>query len=149
VKFELQNEPGTYILAWTTTPWTLPGNVGLAVGEKIQYVKVKSGNNLLILAKERLNVLGEGVEIVEELKGKDLLGQEYKPLYPFLKEQLPESEKAKVENAYKIYAADFVTTEDGTGVVHTAVMYGQDDFVLGTKVHLPKYHLVQEDGHFK
>jgi isoleucyl-tRNA synthetase len=149
VKFEFQNEPGTYILAWTTTPWTLPGNVGLAVGEKIEYVKVKSENDVLILAKERLSVLGEGVEIVGELKGKDLLGQEYKPLYPFLKEQLPESEKSKFENAYKIYAADFVTTEDGTGVVHTAVMYGQDDFVLGTKVGLPKYHLVQEDGHFK
>lgn len=149
VKFEFQNEPGTYILAWTTTPWTLPGNVGLAVGEKIEYVKVKSENDVLILAKERLSVLGEGVEIVGELKGKDLLGQEYKPLYPFLKEQLSESEKSKFENAYKIYAADFVTTEDGTGVVHTAVMYGQDDFVLGTKVGLPKYHLVQEDGHFK
>ena len=138
----------TYILAWTTTPWTLPGNVALAVGEKVDYVKIKKENELLILAKERLSVVEGEYEIVEELKGKNLIGLQYEPLYPFLANTIFETEKHKMEKAYKVYGADFVTTEDGTGVVHTAVMYGQDDFVLGTKIGLPKHHLVGLDGKF-
>ena len=146
----------TYFLAWTTTPWTLPGNIALAVGEKVDYVKVsaKGGSasggkdEIYILAKMRLSVLGDGAEIVEEFKGKDLIGLEYEPLFPFLSETIPESEKSKLKKAYKIYPADFVTTEDGTGIVHTAVMYGQDDFELGTKVGLPKHHLVNPEGKF-
>lgn len=149
VKFKVVGQDNTYILAWTTTPWTLPGNVGLAVGEKVDYVKVKVGDDLLILAEARMSVLPEGGEVVERMMGKDLLGLEYEPLYPFLKDNLPDSEKPKLENAFKVYPADFVTTTDGTGVVHTAVMYGQEDFDLGTKVGLPKYHLVSEDGTFR
>lgn len=153
VKFRLtnlstQNLP-TYILAWTTTPWTLPGNVALAVGKDISYVKVKIGEEVLVVAEERLSVLGEECEIIETIKGSDLVGLEYEPLYPFLGDNLPEEEKSKLGNAFKVYDADFVTTTDGTGVVHTAVMYGQDDFALGTKVNLPKFHLVKEDGTFK
>ena len=72
-------------------------------------------------------------EVVEEIKGKDLVGLEYEPLYPYLENLSPESEIEKFKNAYKVYPADFVTTEDGTGIVHTAVMYGVDDFELGTK----------------
>jgi isoleucyl-tRNA synthetase len=147
--FRLQDSSApTYILAWTTTPWTLPGNVALAVGEKLDYVKIKVGNEILILAKARLSVVTEPYEILEELKGKDLLGLEYEPLYPFLANTIFETEKYKMEKAYRVYPADFVTTEDGTGIVHTAVMYGQDDFVLGTKVGLPKHHLVGLDGRF-
>ncbi|MCX6716241.1 MAG: class I tRNA ligase family protein [Candidatus Taylorbacteria bacterium] len=141
-----------YGITWTTTPWTLPGNVGLAVGENIDYVQIKlsSGpSESLILAKTRLSVIKDPYEIEREFKGKDLVGLEYEPLYPFLRDNISGAEKDKLKNAYKIYAADFVTTEDGTGVVHTAVMYGQDDFVLGTKVGLPKYHLVNEDGTFR
>ncbi|HEU0085706.1 MAG TPA: class I tRNA ligase family protein [Candidatus Paceibacterota bacterium] len=138
----------TYILAWTTTPWTLPGNVALAVGEDIDYVKAKVGEEVLILAKERISILPEGYEILEEIKGAKLVGLEYEPLYPFLAETISETEKPKLEKAYKIYSADFVTTTDGTGVVHTAVMYGQDDFALGTKIGLPKHHLVGLDGKF-
>jgi isoleucyl-tRNA synthetase len=154
VKFEIRNSNDggkTYLLAWTTTPWTLPGNVGLAVGEKVEYVKVKTEQGLFILAKERLEQVFKEAkyEIIETFKGKDLVGLSYEPLYPFLKDSITGPEKEKLDNAYKVYAADFVTTEDGTGIVHTAVMYGQDDFVLGTKVGLPKFHLVNEDGTFK
>ncbi len=138
-KFELVDEPGTYLLAWTTTPWTLPGNVGLAVGEKIDYVKIKKENEILILAESRLKVVEGEYEIIEKIKGQDLVGLEYEPLYPFIK---------KDDKAFRVYPADFVNTEDGTGIVHTAVMYGQDDFELGTKVGLPKVHLVTPEGTF-
>ncbi|MSU55146.1 MAG: isoleucine--tRNA ligase [Candidatus Taylorbacteria bacterium] len=159
VKFKLTNnnqqlatEGGeTYLLAWTTTPWTLPGNVGLAVGNKVKYVKVKVGEEFYILAKERLTSVMKDKEhgVIEELLGEKLVGLEYEPLYPFLKDNLSETEKLKLKNAFKVYVADFVTTTDGTGIVHTAVMYGTDDFDLGTKVGLPKHHLVNDDGTFK
>ena len=91
----------------------------------------------------------EGYAIISEKKGSDLVGIEYEPLYPFMRNLVTSEEKEKLEkNAYRVYAADFVTTEDGTGIVHTAVMYGQDDFVLGTAVGLPKHHLVNLDGTF-
>jgi isoleucyl-tRNA synthetase len=144
VKFKVKNQDNTFILAWTTTPWTLPGNVALAVGEKIDYVKIKKEDSILILSKARLSVIEGEYEILEEMKGSDLVGLEYEPLYPFMKEQVKEN----IEKAYKVYPANFVTTEDGTGVVHTAVMYGQDDFALGTEIGLPKHHLVGLDGKF-
>jgi isoleucyl-tRNA synthetase len=147
-KFKIVGQENTYILAWTTTPWTLPGNVGLAVGEDIDYVAVQKDEEILILAKERMEILPEGYVIVKEMKGKELLGLSYEPLYPYLSEIISGNEKEKMANAYKVYAADFVTTTDGTGVVHTAVMYGTDDFDLGTKVGLPKFHTVDETGHF-
>ncbi len=156
----------TYILAWTTTPWTLPGNVALAVGEDIDYVKIEISSDLtlakgeekmgvfLILAKSRLSVIEGEYKTVEEFKGKDLIGLEYEPLYPYLSNILAaqagisDLEKQKLDKAFKVYGADFVTTEDGTGVVHTAVMYGVDDFVLGNKIGLPKHHMVGLDGKF-
>lgn len=151
IKFKLKNQENTYILAWTTTPWTLPGNVALAVGKDIDYVKVKINNEFLILARNRLSVLDLPVdkhEFIEDIKGFGLIGLEYEPLFPYLSETISGKEKEKIVNAYKVYAADFVTTEDGTGVVHTAVMYGQDDFVLGSAVGLPKHHLVNLEGKF-
>ncbi|MGH7249475.1 MAG: class I tRNA ligase family protein, partial [Minisyncoccia bacterium] len=138
----------TYLLAWTTTPWTLPGNVALAVGEDIDYVEAKVGSEILVLAKDKLSVLTEPYEIVAEHKGREMVGMEYEHLYPFLKEGVHENEKGKLMKAFKVYPADFVNTEDGTGIVHTAVMYGQDDFVLGTQIGLPKHHLVGLDGKF-
>ncbi len=142
-----------YILAWTTTPWTLPGNIALAVGKDIFYtaLRIVGIPELYIVAKDRIKSVFEGkeIEIVHDnIKGKDLIGLEYEPLYPFLKDTISGKEKDKMDKAYKVYPADFVTTEDGTGVVHTAVMYGQDDFVLGTKIGLPKHHLVGLDGKF-
>ncbi|MBX4216140.1 class I tRNA ligase family protein, partial [Candidatus Parcubacteria bacterium] len=156
VKFKVKGEPNTYLLAWTTTPWTLPGNVALAVGENIEYQRIEINSNgekeVLIFAanpsiqsKLLSEIPGEQVNFYKKiLKGKELVGLEYEPLYPFTKEAKPQG----IENAYKVYAADFVTTEDGTGIVHTAVMYGADDFALGTSVGLPKHHLVGDDGKF-
>jgi isoleucyl-tRNA synthetase len=151
VKFKIVGQENTYLLAWTTTPWTLPGNVALAVGEKIDYVKVKikdSNENELpetyIIAKDLLQKnfhISEGSHayVIGEMKGSELVGLSYESLYNFIKPN---------EKSHKVYAADFVTTEDGTGIVHIAPMYGQDDFELGTKVGLPKEHVVGVDGKF-
>lgn len=146
VKFKLKDN--LYVLVWTTTPWTLPSNVALAVGEKIDYVKVKQKEEFLILAKNRLSVLGDEYEIEEEIKGQDLIGLTYEPLFPYIKNLINDEEKPKLENSYKIYGGSFVNTEDGTGIVHLAPMYGQDDFEIGDEVGLPKYHLVGLDGKF-
>jgi len=151
VKFKVKGKENTYILAWTTTPWTLPGNVALAVGADIDYVKISlkaSSDTFYILARERLSVIDGEYQIVEEFKGKNLTGLEYEPLYPFLRDNISGEEAGKLDKAFKVYDASFVTTEDGTGVVHTAVMYGHDDFNLGTKIGLPKHHMVGLDGKF-
>jgi len=131
----------TSVLAWTTTPWTLPGNVALAVGEDIDYVNVefKEGERI-ILGKDRLNVLKEEYKIVEGFRGKDLIGLEYEPLYDI--------GKLRNKNSYRIISADFVTTEDGTGVVHTAGMYGEDDYNVCKEKNLPLVHTVNQDGTF-
>ncbi len=145
-KFKIVGVDNGYFLAWTTTPWTLPGNVALAVGNDIDYVEAKVGDQVLVLAKERLSVLTDPYEIITEHKGSEMVGMQYEPLYPFLAEQI--TDKESLNTAYKVYAADFVTTTDGTGIVHTAVMYGADDFELGTKVGLPKFHTVNPEGKF-
>lgn len=149
MKFQSMDDSQTYFLSWTTTPWTLPGNVGLAVGPEFTYVKVKTqgkqGEEFWWLAKERLSVL-EGVEyaVVEEKLGKELVGMKYQPLWP---EAIPESAKEGTR-AFEVLPADFVTTTDGTGIVHTAVMYGVDDYELGLKVGLPQFHTVGLNGKF-
>ncbi|MEI6022399.1 MAG: class I tRNA ligase family protein [bacterium] len=137
-KFRLVGEENVYILAWTTTPWTLPGNVALAVGEDITYVQIKKDTEFLILAKERLSIIEGEYEIIKEITGSDLAGLSYEPLYKI----------DNIEHAYKIQVADFVTTTDGTGIVHIAPMYGADDFGLATKNNLPKVHTVDDSGHF-
>ncbi len=150
VKFELVEEPGTFLLAWTTTPWTLPGNIALAVGSDIEYSKIKTVDGIFILAKERVESAFSDAahESIENFKGKELVGKAYKPLYTFAEQIANDTEKPKFENAYKVYAADFVTTEEGTGIVHIAPMYGADDFTLGQKENLPKVHTVGADGKF-
>src|SRR3989339_213460 len=153
-KFKLVDRENEYVLAWTTTPWTLPGNVALAVGNNITYVKIKQNDQFLWLAKDRLSVVEGNYEIVEEAKGEELVGWKYEPLYPYWEQtiglnNLYQSKKEKGEyKTFEIVPAKFVTTADGTGVVHTAVMYGQDDFELGQQVGLPKHHLVNLDGTF-
>ncbi|MHB1769532.1 MAG: class I tRNA ligase family protein [Minisyncoccota bacterium] len=148
-KFELVDEPGTFLLAWTTTPWTLPGNVALAIGEKVQYGEYEKDGERVILANARAeSVLGAGWTKTRDWHVANLIGKKYKPLYNFAKDLAPVSEKSKFDKAYEIYPADFVTTEDGTGIVHTAVMYGQEDFELGNRIGLPKVHLVLPDGTF-
>lgn len=141
IAFRLKEKKGEYLLAWTTTPWTLPGNVALAVGKNIAYVKVElPDKDKIIIGKDRLNVLRGDYKIIKEMKGKDLIGLEYEPLYDI--------KELQNENAYKIIPADFVTTEDGTGIVHTAVMYGEDDYNIGKEAGLPAVHTVGQDGKF-
>ncbi len=146
-KFKIVGVENGYFLAWTTTPWTLPGNVALAVGADIDYVEIKVNGEILVLAKERLGTISDFYEIVAEHKGRDMVGMQYEPLFPYLKEQL-EKKGESTDKMFKVYSADFVNTMDGTGIVHTAVMYGQDDFVLGTALGLPKHHLVNPEGKF-
>ncbi len=137
IKFELEGDPGTYFLVWTTTPWTLPGNVALAVGKNIKYVKVEQNGKKYILAKKRLEVLGGEHKILEELSAGQLLDKTYKPLYPYLNPD---------EKAYYVIEADFASEDDGTGIVHTSVMYGVEDFELGKKYKLPMKHTVNIKG---
>ena len=144
IKFKIKGKNNEYILAWTTTPWTLPGNVALAVKGDIDYVKAKQGGEFYYLAKSLTNKIDGKYEIVEEIKGKDLIGLEYEPLFP----SVIKGNEENAKNAFKIYPADFVSTEEGTGVVHTAVMYGQEDYELGEQIGLPKVHSVNLDGTF-
>lgn len=143
VKFKIENkkfkvkEP-VYFLAWTTTPWTLPANVALAVGENISYVLAQKDNENLILAKNRLFSISGDYKILEEFTGEQLIGIKYKPLFGTIKS----------ENAFKVYPADFVTTDEGTGIVHIAPAYGEDDYRLGTKFGLPVVSLLDEKGRF-
>ena len=140
IAFKLKQK-GEYILAWTTTPWTLPGNVALVVGPKIDYVKVQlADGDKLIVGKDKLDVLHGKYKIIEKMKGKDLVGLEYEPLFNI--------KELQNENSHKVMAADFVTTEDGTGVVHTAGMYGEDDYDVCKKHNLPLVHTVEQDGKF-
>ncbi|RJQ27767.1 isoleucine--tRNA ligase [Candidatus Parcubacteria bacterium] len=139
----------TFILSWTTTPWTLPGNIALAVGEHIPYVIVDVGDTkkkeIYILAESRLSVLdGTEYTVLKTVTGKDLVTISYEPLF-----EIPAFVSGSVKSlTYKVYPAGFVTTEDGTGVVHTAVMYGEDDYQLGRSLGLPEVHTVKETGVF-
>ena len=149
VKFRIEGDDAS-VLAWTTTPWTLPGNVGLAVGPEVTYCRVRiteppsdswegrGGAQVgeeLILAKDLIgSVLRNHAEVIEEFNGSDLVGKAYSPLFPGA------VEKGNSQTAWTIVAADFVTTTDGTGVVHTAVMYGEDDYRLGMEVGFPAQH---------
>lgn len=136
LKFKI--EDNSYFLVWTTTPWTLLGNVALAVNPNFRYLQVRTEKENLILAKERVSLLKEDYEIIKEVSGKELVGVGYEPLFPYL----------KGENAFKVLPASFVTADDGTGIVHIATMYGEDDFLLGKKFGLPMTHTVDQAGLF-
>jgi isoleucyl-tRNA synthetase len=146
LKFELSDEPGTYLLAWTTTPWTLPGNVALAINKEVEYVKVKKDGVFLIMAGSLAEkVLKTDFEIVEKFTGKKLVGKKYKPLFDYYKDAEIENKK----NGWQVYSAEFVTTTDGTGVVHIAPAFGEDDLNLGKTENLPFVQHVNIDGTFK
>ena len=140
VRFKLKKDPKTAILAWTTTPWTLPGNVALAVDNDVDYIKVKDGDGFLILAEARLQVLNESPEVVQRMNGRDLVGLDYEPLYPY---SIPAEGRA-----HYIVDADFVSTDEGTGVVHTSALYGVDDLRLCQEKGIPFKHTVGLDGKF-
>ena len=138
-KFKLKDEDAS-ILVWTTTPWTLISNVALAVGPDIDYVKIKvEDHGILYLAKERLSVIKEDYTILEELKGKDLLNKEYEPLFNYI----PVDKKA-----WYVIPGDFVSTEDGSGVVHIAPAFGADDYEVSKKFNLPFVQPVTISGRF-
>jgi len=163
-KFELVEDPAkdgaspkTFVLAWTTTPWTLPGNVALAVGEEFDYIKVLSEDSHFIVAKDLVEKVFKDKEfkIISEFKGKDLIGKSYKPVFDYYAKDtsLANRENARPDDSFgqgwKIYGADFVTTTDGTGIVHIAPAFGSDDMELGKKHNLPFVQHVTKSGHFK
>jgi isoleucyl-tRNA synthetase len=145
VRMPLVDKPDTSLLVWTTTPWTLPGNVAVVVHPEVDYVTVERDNNgtqeKIILAKALVEkVFGdEEVKIVDTFKGKKLNGMKYRPLYTFLPVDKP---------AYYVVMGDYVTTADGTGLVHTAPAFGQEDMETGKKYGLPVLMTVAPDGTF-
>ncbi len=144
-KFESKDEPGTFFLAWTTTPWTLPGNVALAVNPDIDYAKIQIGAEKFILAEPRLPVIKETYELLEKIPGSALVGMPYTPLFDYY----DKPDLKNRENGWKVYGAAFVTTEDGTGIVHIAPAFGEDDLNLGNTNKLPFIQHVGMDGRFK
>ncbi len=147
VKFKIIDEKfkEAQFLVWTTTPWTLPGNLALAINPKLKYSLIENNNEQYILATDRLSIIEGEYKIIKEFKGKELEGLKYEPMFDYLAKIKPE----KIENAFIVLGAEFVTAEDGTGIVHINPMHGEDDFVLSEKYNLPMYHLVSEDGLFK
>ncbi len=155
VKFELVEEPGTFLIAWTTTPWTLPGNVAVAVNPDVSYSKITHEGSTYIVAKERLvDVMKRafGEQFVfngDELgfvKGKDLVGKAYKPLFGYY---ASDEKLENRENAWKVVPADFVTVDSGTGIVHEAPAFGEEDMELAKKLKLPMIQHVGMDGRMK
>ena len=144
-KFKKKGTDNEYFLAWTTTPWTLASNIALTVGPDIDYVKVRmlegsNEGNIFYVGKELADtVLSEKYEVIEELKGKDMEGWEYEQLMPFL---TPEKNK----NAFIVTCMDYVSTEDGTGIVHTAPAFGEDDYQCGRKYNLAVFQPVDDKG---
>jgi isoleucyl-tRNA synthetase len=139
VKFKLKNKENEYVLGWTTTPWTLPANVALAVHEDLDYVRVRVGNEVLVVAAARVeDVINHYDEILETVKGKALVGLSYEPPFSF----------AKVEKGHCIVGAGFVTEDSGTGIVHIAPAYGEDDYRLVQENNLSFINVVDTSGRY-
>ncbi len=139
VRVKIKGQENTWFLVWTTTPWTLISNVALAFHPDIEYVKVKHQEQHLILAKARLEVLEGDYEIIGEFSGEKLAGMEYEPIYDFVKPD---------KHSHYTVLGDFVTTTDGTGIVHIAPAFGEDDYQLGLKYDLPVVQPVDKSGKF-
>ena len=140
-KFKVEGEENRYILAWTTTPWTLPSNLALCVNKAYVYADVKVGEEVYVLAKDLIPTVLKDTEyeILKEYKGEELLGLKYEPLMPF----------AKVEGkAYVVIHGDYVTLTDGTGIVHIAPAYGEDDSLVSKQNGIAFVNLVDKEGKF-
>ncbi len=157
---DLTND-NTYALAWTTTPWTLPGNTSLNIGPDISYVLIEHENKeRYLLAKERLGIIAGNYEIVSEYPARELANLEYEPLYPGVipsarngeenisGEKWGENFSGDPSRAHRIYMADFVTTTDGTGIVHNAAMYGEEDYQLAKEKDLPRLDMLDHKGQY-
>jgi len=140
VKFPVAGKEDTYFLVWTTTPWTLPSNAALAVKDNYTYVLVEQNGEKYILAEGRLEVLDGEYKILDRFAGKELASLKYEPIFPFF-------EKEK-ERAFYVVTADFVTLEDGTGIVHIAPAFGEDDSRIGHEYGLPTLQPVDTQGRF-
>ncbi|MBP9738123.1 isoleucine--tRNA ligase [Candidatus Saccharibacteria bacterium] len=143
VKFKLAGEDA-HVLAWTTTPWTLPANTAVAVNKSLTYVEVELAGEKIILAKDLVEKVltderHQPVEytVLKTLKGSELVGKSYEPLFG-----------DRGEGAHKIWAAEYVTTESGTGIVHLAPAYGEEDFELAQAVGIPVVHVIDENGNY-
>jgi isoleucyl-tRNA synthetase len=147
VKFQLDEAEDTYFLAWTTTPWTLISNMMLVVNSNINYVLIRIKDapepTHYILAEDLLGaVIKEEYEIIKRVKGSDLVGKTYKPIFDYALHKFDKSQ------AWKVVSADFVTTEDGTGIVHAAPAYGADDYDTSVREGVPMFNPVDRDGCF-
>ena len=142
VKFESSDEPNTFFLAWTTTPWTLPGNLALAVGGNIDYIKVQNEKEIFIIAKDRLEHYQDiiGNNVVETFSGQNLKGKKYKPIFDYYKGE---------EKAFEVITGDFVTTGDGTGIVHIAPAFGEDDYKVAKENDIAFFMPVNDMGEFE
>lgn len=142
VRFRVQGEDETFFLIWTTTPWTLPSNLALAVGVDIDYSYCESEGQTLIVAEALREAVFRDIEhtVVKTVKGSDLVGTRYEQMFNY--------HEVDAANAFQVFAADFVSTDDGTGVVHIAPAYGVDDLALGQQHDLPVVHSVGLDGNF-
>ncbi len=145
VFFKIKNKD-EYFLVWTTTPWTLISNVALAVGKDVDYVKINHKDKKIILAKERLSVIDSEYEILEEIKGEKLEGTEYEQLFNYIK--VIGNPAFKDKKAFSVCLGDFVSTEDGSGIVHIAPAFGADDYELSKKYNLPMLQPVTRGGLF-
>lgn len=141
VKFKVKGKDNEFFLAWTTTPWTLPSNVCLSVNPEVDYVKVKVKDEYYYLADNLKDAVLKDLEyqVVEHLKGKEMEYMEYEQLLPFIDVK---------EKAFFVTCADYVTIEDGTGIVHTAPAFGEDDYNTGRRYKLPVVNPVNEEGKF-
>jgi isoleucyl-tRNA synthetase len=143
VRLKVKGRPNEYLIIWTTTPWTLPSNVSVTANPESTYVRARLGDDIYYLVKERVEaVLGKDAEILEEFPGRDLEYLEYEQLFPFVNaEELG-------GKAFFLTLADYVMTTEGTGLVHTAPAYGEDDYKTCQKYDIPLVHLVDEQGRF-
>ena len=143
VKFRVRGKKDEYFVAWTTTPWTLIGNVGLAVSADAEYVLVDTGQEKLWMAEERVHdVLSKNEKnlVVQKVKGKELAGMEYEPLYTYM--------PLDGKKSHYVALASFVSLSDGTGIVHTAAIYGEDDYTLAVELDLPRVPTLDDQGKF-
>ncbi len=143
IRFKADGLENTYFLAWTTTPWTLPSNMALAAGPDIDYVKVKDGDDFYIMAEARLSAYYKKnlPEIVERCKGSDLKGMTYEPLFDYFAQK-------KAQGAFRVITADYVSTEDGTGIVHIAPGFGEDDAIAGKANNIPDVCPIDDECKF-
>jgi isoleucyl-tRNA synthetase len=151
VKLQLLSEENTSLIAWTTTPWTLPGNTAAAVNPELTYIKVEhdgtAGREFAIIAKDRFETLKDKFKnpvIILELSGASLVGKRYEPIFPYF----ANTDISNVENGWRVYPASYVTTDTGTGIVHLAPAYGEEDMDLALVHHIPFVRHVGHDGKF-